>query len=82
MFIKMVSIFLVTSTRFNWGRISLISRIIFALEAGSNFCRVALNSVFSIFGTSGAAVEAVFDAEAGFALAPKLTASGLRFKRF
>lgn len=61
---------------------SLISRIIFALDAGSIFCKVALNSFFSTFGASDELPDAVLEEATGFEVALKLAASGLRFKRF
>lgn len=57
--------------------------MILALEAGSIFWRVALNSVFSIFGASGADALEEFDIEPCVALELKeAAAKGLRFKRF
>lgn len=58
----------------------MISRIILAFEAGSIFCKVALKSVFSTFGASGA------DAEFDVAAFPELplneaAANGLSFRR-
>jgi len=57
----------------------LISRIILAFDAGSIFCKVALKSVFSTFGASGADTV---DAATGPKLAlNEVAAKGLSFRR-
>ena len=58
----------------------MISRIILAFDEGSIFCKVALKSVFSTFGISGADTEV--DADTGPELAiNEAEAKGLSLRR-